>query len=242
MTVSYETLRDSTDPVTLIAIPGGSHVSAEHLTASITAAAGSGGGLQLGLGAQLRNGNLVITMSDADGFIKDILGDLNIQSNFDVDAGYGISSGLYFGGSSTLHVQLPTHVNLGPVDITAITLDVGLSDAAIDTGLSADLKASLGPLVAEVDGIGAEIALSFTPDGSGALGFLDVAAKFQPPNGVGLSVDAGVVTGGGFLYIDTDRGQYAGALQLTFADFLGAHRDRADRHQAARRLARASRC
>ena len=36
----------------------------------------------------------------------------------------------------------------------------------------------------------------------------------------GLAIDAGVVQGGGFLSIDTDRGQYAGALQLEIADFL----------------------
>ena len=37
---------------------------------------------------------------------------------------------------------------------------------------------------------------------------------------MGLAIDAGVVQGGGFLYIDTDRGEYAGALQLEIADFL----------------------
>src|SRR5262249_56687750 len=42
----------------------------------------------------------------------------------------------------------------------------------------------------------------------------------KPPTGVGLSIDAGVVSGGGYLSIDPDRGQYAGVLQLTIADFL----------------------
>jgi hypothetical protein len=44
--------------------------------------------------------------------------------------------------------------------------------------------------------------------------------SFLPPKGIGLSVNAGVVQGGGYLYIDTDRGEYAGALQLEIADFL----------------------
>ena len=43
---------------------------------------------------------------------------------------------------------------------------------------------------------------------------------FKPPNGVGLSIDAGVVKGGGYLYIDSDKGEYAGALELVFAGFL----------------------
>ena len=34
------------------------------------------------------------------------------------------------------------------------------------------------------------------------------------------SIDAGVVKGGGYLYIDSDASEYAGALELDFADFL----------------------
>ena len=45
------------------------------------------------------------------------------------------------------------------------------------------------------------------------------SASSRPPAS-GSSIDAGVVTGGGFLSIDTARGEYAGALQLEFADFL----------------------
>src|SRR5205823_6824420 len=39
--------------------------------------------------------------------------------------------------------------------------------------------------------------------------------------GIGFSLDAGIVKGGGFLSLDPARGEYAGALQLVFADFLG---------------------
>jgi hypothetical protein len=43
---------------------------------------------------------------------------------------------------------------------------------------------------------------------------LDV--DFAPPAGLGLSVDAGVVTGGGLLAFDAGRGVYAGAVTLAF--------------------------
>ncbi len=58
------------------------------------------------------------------------------------------------------------------------------------------------------------------PKGGGNLGPANASFAFKPPTGVGLSVDAGIIAGGGFLYIDTEHGQYAGALQLMFADFL----------------------
>ncbi|HEY1963420.1 MAG TPA: DUF6603 domain-containing protein, partial [Acidobacteriaceae bacterium] len=72
-------------------------------------------------------------------------------------------------------------------------------------------------LAASVEGIGLQAALQFK---HGNLGPAQLDVSFLPPKGVGLSVNAGVVQGGGFLYIDTERGEYAGALQLEIADFL----------------------
>ena len=65
---------------------------------------------------------------------------------------------------------------------------------------------------------------------------------FKPPNGVGLSIDAGVVKGGGYLFLDADTGEYAGALELTHRRLPLAQGDRPDHHQDAGRVDRASRC
>ena len=44
------------------------------------------------------------------------------------------------------------------------------------------------------------------PDGADKrLGPIDPSLGFKPPNGVGLSIDAGVVKGGGYLYLDSKR-------------------------------------
>ncbi|HEX3347075.1 MAG TPA: DUF6603 domain-containing protein, partial [Acetobacteraceae bacterium] len=49
----------------------------------------------------------------------------------------------------------------------------------------------------------------------------DFALRFQPPSGIGLSIDAGgVVTGGGFLFHDPVQQLYAGALQLSLNDAI----------------------
>ena len=42
----------------------------------------------------------------------------------------------------------------------------------------------------------------------------------SPPVGIGLSIDAGVVKGGGYLYLDIEKEEYAGALELVVSDFL----------------------
>jgi len=86
---------------------------------------------------------------------------------------------------------------------------------ALETSLSG--SADLGPLQATIDRLGLVTTIAVQ---QGNLGPLDISFAFKPPTGVGLSIDAAVVSGGGFLYIDTARGQYAGVLQLTIADFL----------------------
>jgi hypothetical protein len=49
---------------------------------------------------------------------------------------------------------------------------------------------------------------------AGNLGSLDLGLGFKPPTGLGISVDAGPVNGGGYISFDFDKGRYAGVLQL----------------------------
>ena len=86
--------------------------------------------------------------------------------------------------------------------------------------LGATIKGELGPLQAVVEDIGLRLDLTFPPNRDGNLGVANLALGFKPPNGVGLSIDAGVVKGGGYLFLDPDAGEYAGAIELTVADFL----------------------
>jgi len=62
-----------------------------------------------------------------------------------------------------------------------------------------------------VERIGATAKLAFQ---KGNLGAVDLTIAFKPPTGIGASVDAGPITGGGFLSIDHENGRYAGILQL----------------------------
>ena len=86
----------------------------------------------------------------------------------------------------------------------------------IPVSVGADLKLALGPLVAVVENMGVTATLSFPPGNSGNLGPLQFDVGFKPPNGVGLSLDAGGFKGGGFLMFDSEKGEYAGALELDF--------------------------
>jgi hypothetical protein len=172
------------------------------------------------LGAGVKGGKVVIDLSSGDGFIQTITGGARIDSNFDLDILWSADGGLCIEGSGALQIAIPTHISIGPIDIEQIVLSSGpASDGSIDTEVSATFSANLGPLQASVERIGVLTIVKF-PHGGGNLGPADLSFAFKPPTGVGLSLDAGIVSGGGYLYIDADHGEYAGALQLTIADFL----------------------
>ena len=76
-----------------------------------------------------------------------------------------------------------------------------------EASLAASVR--LGPITASVDRVGFELIVDTeggTPPHVG----------FKAPSGVGLVIDASIVTGGGYLYHDPAKQQYAGVVQLDF--------------------------
>jgi len=211
--------------VDLIGVTGGSRLEAQRLSLALKAlftwdaASGHATG-DVGFEGRVQGGKLVVSLAEADGFIGTLMGGFGLEADFDLGFGWTAGSGVYFTGSAGLEVQVPTHIQLGPVEINGITVRVGIDGANFPIDLTANIKAALGPVTAVVEQIGVRATLSFPPDHRGNLGAANVAVAFRPPSGVGLTVDAAVVKGGGYLFVDTVRGEYAGALELVFADFL----------------------
>jgi hypothetical protein len=161
----------------------------------------------------------LVVKGGGDGFISTILGDGGITA----EAGLGLrvsrKEGVTFTGSGALEIRLPAHIELGPLEILGLMIALKLREGDFVLEAGADFKVELGPLVASVENIGISATLSF-PEGGGNLGPAALEFGFKPPNGVGLAIDAGVVKGGGYLFFDFDKGEYAGALELTISDFL----------------------
>ena len=169
--------------------------------------------------AALTDAALVIAPgADADGFLSQLLPQ-NLSVDASITVGLDSRLGVYFSGSAGLEIEIPAHISLGPIEIQSATISVSPGSGAIPISLGATLQGNLGPLQAVVEDVGLTVNLTF-PKTGGNLGPVAAALAFKPPKGVGLSVNAGVVTGGGYLYIDTARGEYAGALQLEIEDFL----------------------
>jgi hypothetical protein len=215
--------KDDGEPYIIIGSAGASRLEVKQFIGRIGAGiawSGTQGEGDFSFSGDLKGGKILITMENADGFLGTILGGIRVESDFDMGLGFTTKDGLYFTGSSTLEIQLPLHVALGPVELDALTISVGLSSSGFPIGLAVNIKAMLGPLQAVIEQIGLEANLTLPPNQDGNLGPVDFALGFKPPTGAGLSLDVGIVKGGGYLSFNPDKGEYAGALELTFAEFL----------------------
>jgi hypothetical protein len=210
--------RDRDHPLIILGQAGGSRLQATSVTLGAGLPVSASGSSEPVVQMEIRGGKAVIDTSNADGFIAKILSSFPLETDFDLGLSYSIGEGLRFRGSGTLQVQLVQHFDLGPLAIDNLTLAVGIEGDAFPIALTADLVTSLGPLTALVKGIGAQINLAIASDNKGNLGPVDIQFGFRPPTGIGLSLDVGGFKGGGFLFIDPEKGEYAGGLEL---DFLG---------------------
>lgn len=177
--------------------------------------------LDYGFELEIGEGKVVIGVEGADGFIEKILSGIHMEMSFSLGVGFTAKGGLYFRGSGGLEVQIPLHLTLGPLQINSLLLKLQPDGGDFPLIAATSFGLSLGPLKAVVENIGIKLLLRF-PDGGGNLGPADFSLGFQPPNGVGLSIDAGVVKGGGYLFFDFDKEEYAGALELNIAGLVDA--------------------
>jgi hypothetical protein len=167
----------------------------------------------LGVEATIDAVRLVIGGGDGDGFLQKMLSGVHAQAQAAVGLGMSLNSGFTFRGGGKLALEIATHLDVGAVKVDALRLALEPTADALVLETSAVLKFDFGPMEAVVENIGLRSALRFKP---GNLGPADLEVSFMPPNGVGLSLDAGGFKGGGFLHLDSEKGEYEGGLELTF--------------------------
>ncbi|HEX6095405.1 MAG TPA: DUF6603 domain-containing protein [Thermoanaerobaculia bacterium] len=171
--------------------------------------------------AKLDKLTLKLGADKSDSFVASLLSKADIQGTFDLGLEWAMSTGLKIAASGGVEIALPIHKQLGPIEFATLYLALRIQNSGnLALEISTAIIGNLGPLTATVDRIGAGLDLKFSEKAEGKQGLFDVDLHFKPPNGIGIAINAGVVKGGGFLSIDTERGEYAGALELTIAEFV----------------------
>lgn len=201
--------------------PGGTRL--EFKGASVDAGAASvNGEFDVVLAAQLKGLALVLSAGQGDSFIKTILGSGESRVEMSLGIECSRSHGVRFTGSGAFEVSVHPHLHLGPIAIDEVTVRLARPSAPapppdLRLDLGAGISGQLGPLAFFVQGIGLRVDATFSP---GNVGPFDLDLGFKPPNGVGLSLDGGGFSGGGFLTFDEEKGEYAGGLELEFQGFI----------------------
>lgn len=177
-----------------------------------------------GLEAKAKFEESAIYIVPNDGFMKSFMeGSTKIAFELGLVFAYDAKNGfrVTLDGGSGFSVALPMHKQLGPLRLQL--LYVQLRSMQNPTGVFAEISMAfsviLGPLTIAVDRMGmkfggsekAPIPPATQPEWSA-----DISG--QPPKGIGIRVEASVVKGGGFLFLDHENGQYAGALELNILD------------------------
>jgi hypothetical protein len=120
-----------------------------------------------------------------------------------------------------LDIKFPIHKNMGVVDFQSIDWSWGKTGKKDALGgrlvLATTVSSKIGPVYARVEKIGVKMDISMPREG-GDLETSGIDFGFKPPTGVGLRIDAKVISGGGFLEFDPDNHRYAGVLTLNFLD------------------------
>ncbi|MET0661795.1 MAG: DUF6603 domain-containing protein [Ilumatobacteraceae bacterium] len=163
--------------------------------------------------AELTGLRFTTDTSAADSFLANVVGLLPIDFDTDVAVEWSSAGNLAFRGSAGLDIPIGGDIVLGPLRVTGIQLSVELG-GSITIIAAGTITLTIGDVFeASIIGMGMRVVITIQPSGSGgSAGGLSVAVEFEPPYRVEFVLDAGPVTGEGFVERTDDR--YVGGLSL----------------------------
>jgi hypothetical protein len=200
----------------LLGVTGGSRLEVDSIGLGLgfelafDVATGSATGTPF-VAAELGGGRVVLDLSAGDGFTKSLTGG-PLETAFDLKVNFSLATGIRLEGGA-FEVNLPIHVEFAGIKLNGlkIGLPLGQAGGGLPIDFSTSLAATFGPFSMVLDQIGLATKLTF---GGGRLGIGDFTAGFKAPTGIGVSIDGGAVSGGGFIAFEEATGRYSGALEL----------------------------
>ena len=164
--------------------------------------------LRLEIGASASGSLFALTPAEADGFLQSVLGSVPTDVSLSGKITWSSSFGAALDGVPGTTFVIPINQRMATVELKTAVISFQSVAGGFNATAGFSGDGSLGPLSVAVQNVGLTLRLAK----AGANYELEVL--FKPPDGLGASLDAGPITGGGFLDIDTPNGRYAGILQL----------------------------
>lgn len=212
--IAVRYLRGAGNPLVLLGEPGAARLEVGGFGAMASVRA-SPRSRELSVEIEITDLVAVVKAPSGDGFLAKVLPPDGFTVTLDLAVGVSTVRGLYIRGNGGLEVELPLHFSvLGVFVIESLYVSVVVDDGRLRLAVALTAQLSLGPLQASVRRVGLAGQLEAADGGDGNLGPFDLGLGIRPPDGAGLTIDAAVVTGGGFVLFDEAKGLYAGILQL----------------------------
>lgn len=217
--LEFAAKRPGGEPFVLLQFPGGSRLSLnEFIVRSDNQLVWKGDHAEgrLDISGEIRDLKLLIDLKGGDSFLSSVLPQVQIENTLNLLLGVTSDGKIYFGGSGGLEIRLPAHFSIGPIEVIGLSFGLFFKDQSFPVVLGASVRFLLGPFTVVAENLGLKTTFTF-PESGGNLGAAQADIGFKPPNGLGLVLDAGAVQGGGYLYFDIEKGEYAGVAELTIA-------------------------
>ncbi len=152
--------------------------------------------------------------SELDGLIRNLLPFGNNPITLDLSLGFSSLNGLRLNGRPSFSFSIPSHINLGLIRIPNIHIDFSPEIEAPELDLGFDIEGALGPFSLSIQNVGIYIQFGFGGEGPKSLGLFDLDIGIKSPSGLGVSINTSIISGGGFLDFNAEKGQYAGIFSL----------------------------
>ena len=202
--------QDAEEPLTLLSIDG-SKVDLREAFFGIGVGA-ENGEFDVKVEAGVSGGRIIISTKDSDSFLAKILPSDGVQLKFDFGIAWSKLHGVSFKGSAGFEATFAINLALGPITVDTLHVVFTVDGTGLTLELSVTADGTVGPIAASIDRIGIDAELKFA---SGNLGPVDLSLGFKPPGGLGIDIDAGPISGGGYIFFDPPNGRYAGVLSLS---------------------------
>ena len=178
------------------------------------------GGFDVGFLSGLEGLELLLKLNKLNGFFDAVLSDSIKIKVEKLAIGYSLQNGLKI--EDNLHVKIPfnSNIDLKVVKFKNLTLDLGLEGGDFEASLLTTFVADLKCVAFTFTDLGFGVKCNlFTPEGKA--GTLKLKPKINYPTGIGISIDASAVKGGGAIQWDEKKQRFAGALELSILEKFG---------------------
>lgn len=176
-------------------------------------------GFDVGYSGGLRKLNLALKLKEQNSFFNAIMKD-DIQIVLDsLDLQYSLQGGFKVDNSMHLSIPINADIDLDVVKFKNLGLDIGFDGSSLLSSLLTTFTVDLKGVVISFTDMG--LGLNFKFPLNGHKGF-DISPKFTYPNGLGISIEVSGVKGGGLVQWNAERQRFAGALELSIMEKVGA--------------------